>query len=293
MLSGFLAFKPDFATRGRVKKRFISLIIPYVIFSVLTVIWHIIICVGLHNPFVSDRYEGWEIVKRDIFCAFSGLGIGTLWFLPILFITFVILYICIHQLRNMRKEISFVILFISGMLLIAISKLVFSIYVDPSSLILKILDEYRIALYRICYGTGYTFLGYTFHGVFNYFMNEERKRLWVGVIWIILFFSDIIIYFVTPKSFMFDLVTCVIVLLSFLVLFEIKAKDCLKYLLYPLIWCGKNSLAITIYHYLFLLPVESMWFSGWSLFIINSISTILLIYILGQFRWHKIVMGAV
>ena len=71
----------------------ISLIVPYLVYSLFTIVWHIIICVGFNNTVVSDMFTGWELIYRDLFCMVSGFGIGTLWFLPVLFVCYAVLTI--------------------------------------------------------------------------------------------------------------------------------------------------------------------------------------------------------
>ena len=60
----------------------------------------------------------------------------------------------------------------------------------------------------------------------------------------------------------------------------------LKYPVRFFAYCGKHSLAITIYHYIFLLPLEimilkSLGFSGtgWLLLFVNLVSTLGVVYI--------------
>ena len=120
----------------------ISLIVPYLVYSLLTIVWHIIICVGFNNTVVSDMFTGWELIYRDLFCMVSGIGIGTLWFLPVLFVCYAVLTIIAGTINagHMQKY-RYIYLIIAFILLVLISIPLGTFYVNPDSLLLKMVDK--------------------------------------------------------------------------------------------------------------------------------------------------------
>lgn len=290
MVSGYLALKPNSEDKmpylERIGKRFKSLIIPYIVFSLGTILYHIIICVGFHNTIVSDDYVGWELVERDIFCAFSGIGIGTLWFLPVLFLSFALLQILLIILRKMGELPRYGTLVILGLTLVAISRTVINDF-DTENLIGKIINEYMHMLYRICYGTGYSLLGYVLHGILT-LTKSKQKRLMLIIAFEALIGVMGVVTYSMPKDYgIFDLIANIFIMVMILTLFESNAKEIFAKWMAPLIFCGQNSLSITIYHYLFFYPVEKIWFDGWLLFVVNLVTTVILILLLRNQKWHK------
>lgn len=264
-----------------ISNKFFSLLIPYIAFSMMTIIWHIIICVGFHNTHVSDTYTEWKIIERDLFCMFSGIGIGTLWFLPILFVSFsfCLLFIYLSEKIHINKYIflSCVVLFF------ALLSIVFqSIHFSTDTLVGKIGDEYTNTIYRICYATEYTVLGYCFNMFFNKIILLSKKLVCLFLASFIII--DCVVY-KYQNNILFSLFTTIILFTIVMCLFAQGKKEIIFSFL------GRNSLSIMVYHYLFLLPIEKIVFSGWILFIVNLFTTILVICILDQFKWHKTVLG--
>ncbi len=100
------------------------------------IVWHIIICVGFNNTVVSDMFTGWELIYRDLFCMVS--GIGTLWFLPVLFVCYAVLTIIAGTINagHMQKY-RYIYLITAFILLVVISIPLGTFYVNPDSLLLK------------------------------------------------------------------------------------------------------------------------------------------------------------
>lgn len=296
MVSGYLAWKPDSEDKNvylkRIGKRFKSLIVPYIVFSLGTILWHIIICVGFHNTLVCENYTGWKVIERDIFCTFSGSGIGTLWFLPVLFLSFSLLQIILIILRKQGKLLRYGVLVILGLILIVISRVVIDIHFDTVNLIGKIKDEYMYMLYRICYGTGYSLLGYVFHGIWAFTEGKPKRFQFIMAFEAVTGVMGVVTYLMPDSHGMFDLSANIFVMVMILALFESELKERLCKWMAPLIFCGQNSLSITIYHYLFFYPVEKLWFDGWLLFAVNLLTTVALILLVRNQKWHKKALGA-
>ena len=94
-----LVGKENVPVKAHVKKRFFSLLRPYLFFSVLAIAWHAFLWYGFQCTEVSTVYLGKDLLLRDVAVTVGGMGIGTLWFLPVLFVVdamlvIVISYIC-------------------------------------------------------------------------------------------------------------------------------------------------------------------------------------------------------
>lgn len=299
MVSGYLMLKQtqemDKSYGQIVKKRFVYYFKIYAIYSVIATIWHGVICVGFHNPYVSDTYSGIKIVLRDIFCAITGLGIGTLWFLPVIFITVIFVQGLIWLLNKTRIRTQGMVLCVGVLLFLIVSILLENYNIVPETLWMKILDEFKEMFYRIAYGIAYTILGYFLHML----LNKSRKVYDIvcvaGILVSIVLFG-IYTYVCKTENLSLQMANEILLSLStFVVIMKLsalvnKSKIGAKILI-PFAWIGKKSLDITIYHYIFLLPIEMIWFRGWGLFILNLVTAILLIYSLDKIRTLKVQNG--
>jgi hypothetical protein len=83
-------------------------------------------------------FTGWELIYRDLFCMVSGIGIGTLWFLPVLFVCYAVLTIIAGTINagHMQKY-RYIYLITAFILLVVISIPLGTFYVNPDSLLLK------------------------------------------------------------------------------------------------------------------------------------------------------------
>ncbi len=276
MVSGWIAYSKFEGRKTQstgITRKFKRLIIPYISFSVLAIVWHIIICVYFKNTYVSDNYIGWDVIFRDLFCFFSGLGIGTLWFLPILFVSYVVvLFIIRHGPRHMMY----------GMLIIflAISLRVSDINVEPISLTAKIISEYLNTIYRLFDGITYTLLGWIIHYKWGFIWSNRRLFVLASVVVSVL---TAVLY--VPRYLVIVLCTGLFILLR-----SFASVTCIKKL-HIVYWLGRNSLAIMIMHYIFLLPVERVFFSGWMLFGVNFFTSILLVFELKNKVWFEMMLG--
>ena len=300
IVSGYLLYTTSKLSKsdikGRIKRKFISLFTPYLFFSIITILWHIIICVFFDNTEVSTEYFGLEIIKRDVFCMVSGIGIGTLWFLPVLFVSYTFLLIISYIIKNKNDKFKFIILGLIFILLAICSQVVYNSDFSGNGLIGIMISKYINTIYRILYGTAYTILGYLIHVIYDSVKN--RTCLTIAFFSVII---SIIAYF-TGCIICFQCASCLSLSLICIIAFDSKFKNELTRIFKSIIFCGQNSLAIMIWHYLFLLPIEKALIKSvccgvaqnlqeWILFIFNLITTLVIVYFLKDNYVHKRMLG--
>lgn len=150
IISGMLiAYKDEKDIWKFVKKRIKGILIPYVFFSIFSIIVFAIV-----NDF--NR----EVFVQNVKATICGVGIDTLWFLPALFFGEVIFFV----LRNLLKN-KYVICIISA------------IIYTLGNFMMKDYGLICLFLGRICIAVGFIMIG-------NYTMNLIRKRNmpWYGLI---------------------------------------------------------------------------------------------------------------
>ncbi len=296
-VSGYLYYtKRKNPLNDTLKSKFLSLIIPYIFFSIFAIIWHAVLTFGFGCREISDSYYGINLLYRDIFCAVSGIGIGTLWFLPVLFLTYAIMSIYIKYIHNKLKLIYavaiWVIVFIAlnfiGDYLKNISEQIEGNY--------SILSKYVFLVYRVMYGSAFALAGF----YIRILKEKNICMLPVGLSFLCLsIFAHIF-----DKIVCFNIFTCLCTVI--LILWGFKKFKSLNQskIIKPIIYCGKNSLSIMIYHYIFLLPIEQMilnkiylfsslhtYIQGWLLFALNIITTIIMTCFLNKFDIFNFFMG--
>ncbi len=278
LVSGFtVIFKKNIGFKTSVKNRFVSLAVPYFIFSVLVILFHIVIAVIFENETVSSSYTGWMLIARDVFCMFSGIGIGTLWFLPVLFVSFLLL-LCGIRLAKDKWWIYGIITV--GM--IVLSEHTSFLAADSGTMIGKVIGEYSYTLSRICYGTGYAYAGYLLGKVYTEHGFDKRIALCACILLcacIITRSENLLI--ALAENFCF----CTVMI-------WLGGFDCKLYSVMQ--WYGTNSLAFTIYHYLFLYPLLKPFFDdGLPFFLCIMLTTTILILVLNRFPWHEKILGKI
>lgn len=150
IISGMLiAYKDEKDIWKFVKKRIKGILIPYVFFSIFSIIVFAIV-----NDFSR------EVFVQNVKATICGVGIDTLWFLPALFFGEVIFF----ALRNLLKN-KYVICIISA------------IIYTLGNFMMKDYGLICLFLGRICIAVGFIMIG-------NYTMNLIRKRNmpWYGLI---------------------------------------------------------------------------------------------------------------
>lgn len=142
IISGMLiAYKDEKDIWKFVKKRIKGILIPYVFFSIFSIIVFAIV-----NDFSR------EVFVQNVKATICGVGIDTLWFLPALFFGEVIFFV----LRNLLKN-KYVICIISA------------IIYTLGNFMMKDYGLICLFLGRICIAVGFIMIG-------NYTMNLIRKR---------------------------------------------------------------------------------------------------------------------
>ncbi len=91
----------DINIKSLIKKRLISLGIPYVSFSILIILFDLVLC------FIN--YYSFSHIISDIYFTLSLAGIGTLWFLPTIFIAEIVFY---WVLKKENPNFWFLLIFI-------------------------------------------------------------------------------------------------------------------------------------------------------------------------------------
>lgn len=300
VVSGYLLYTTKKLSKTdikvKIKRKFISLIIPYLIFSILTIFWHIIICVVLGNTEVSAEYFGWNLIARDIFCMVSGIGIGTLWFLPVLFVSYSFLLIISAVMIDKNNKFKFIFLGLLFILFATFSQIICNLNFSGNGLIETMISKYINTIYRILYGTAYSILGYLIHIIYD----NVKNRICLTIATSSVFFS--IIAYIVKCEVCFQCASCLSLSLICIIAFGSKFKNELIKIFKPIIFCGQNSLAIMIYHYLFLLPIEKTLIKSlcsglaqntqeWILYIFNLITTLIIVCSLKNNHVHKIMLG--
>lgn len=300
VVSGYLIYTPLKINKSGVikktKKKFISLITPYLCFSILTILWHIIICVVLGNTEVSAEYFGWNLIARDIFCMASGIGIGTLWFLPVLFVssTFLLIISCVIGDKN--NKIKFILLGVLFIILATISQRIYNSDFSGNGLLNSIMYKYMNTIYKILNGTAYSILGYLIHMLHD--NKNDRLCLTIAMFSVIISITT----YITGYTICFQCTSCLSLSLICIIAFGSEFKYKLVRIFNPLIFCGQNSLAIMIYHYLFLFPIEQALIKSvcssltqnlqeWIFFVFNLITTLIIVYFLKDNPVHERMLG--
>ena len=285
MVSGWLAYKKTATDTTGIKRQLTRklkrLIVPYLTFSLLTIIWHIIICVGFNNTVVSDTYTGWMVVWRDLFCMISALCIGTLWFLPVLFISYAVLIIIGITNTKRIQPYRYICLIAAFLLLVALSIPLGRFYVTPTTWSLKLYNEYMLFLYRIINGCAYSLLGYMLH---ENWAKIQGKR--IIVILLSLIATAVCFLYQTPQGIL-NVFLCLFIFTTLMSIFEPLEGHSITFLTFA----GKNSLPIMIIHYNFLFPIEKLLFDSWILFVINLLTTLLIVQLLQNNRWFQWTLG--
>lgn len=279
-VSGYLLYEKicNCDCKSLIRRRFFQLLIPYCSFSFLSIICHIVL-IGLGlDFFVSSQYSGFNLFFRDIVMFFSGIGIGTLWFLPILFFSilfFIVLYSFLKRFNTLTQNICYISLFI---ILSYSSNLLQSFSFPETSAFYSLADKYLYNLNRLCFGLAYIILGF----LFKEYLSYRRTFFFTFII-----FVHIISFVFINSTFMFNIIfslSSCILLYYILYIFNFSQK--------PYLFCnfisflGKNSLLIMFVHYNLLYPIEKAIFSACNIsnnyffFMFNFLTTILLVYLI-------------
>lgn len=253
-VTGYLSYeKAGCETHLRIKKKFLYLIKPYVLYSFITIIWHAVTVLGFNCTEVSETFFGTKLLYRDFFCFISGIGIGTLWFLPVLFISFVISEIIICLAKRMQREWQFFFLLAMIAIFLATSEIVSTVTITESGMAFKLFSVYIHTLHRIIYGTAYMLIGGLMFVLLNHCGN--RTVTCDLMVAICLLFGVTIMHLIEINV----LTQCLQVISFFFICISLLNRIAKKTkIITSFVYCGENSLRIMFYHYNILWPIEKM-----------------------------------
>ncbi len=255
VVSGFLyGRRAEGENRKPILHKFWRLIIPYAGFSVLAILWHGILAVGLGCREMSEIWFGWELVLRDVLKTVSFTGIGTLWFLPVLFLSYAFLVLCVRVLPK-RNALRTVLLLLLAAALDFASQQVMTIRVPGSSVWAEALDSLLITLHRTLYGSAFTLAGFL---LYDFRRIRMPGRKWIHWGSAVLLVAACIWGGSLLPDVMYRAVLCVTFVWVILLVCDAVDLPALRTLAAPVLYCGRESLSIMIYHYVFLLPPEKM-----------------------------------
>lgn len=274
--------------KNNLKNKFYSLIKPYCWFSFFALLWHVFLII-INCKYVSDTYFGLNLIVRDFVCFISGIGIGTLWFLPVLFVSYSLLHIFYKNIQN--QNISIIFFVISTLFLI------FSFYLNKNVLPIKfgilqtIFDKYKLTLIRVLSGTSYSIIGfYIYDSITN--KNILKKILCMVIMMILLF-----ILFDYKCAFE----PAIVILFNYIFINLFKNSNGNNLIKKFFMFMGENSLSVMIIHYLFLLPIEqyilsnfvdlNLLINSFVLFVINTVTTCLMIILLNKSSTYNYMLG--
>lgn len=301
VLSGFMLYrkseyflKADIENRfALVKHKFFSLLYPYFSFSVITVVFHAILTFLFRNQYIAEHFQGYRLILRDIVSLFSGMGIGTLWFLPVLFISYIVSYYYVVQ--YLSKDKKYVILLFGFSFFLIVAPYFFELVINGLNQQNPMIHKFVTMVYRSTNGIAYSLLGLFIGRIWRVLERVDVEKI------ILIFISIIIVgnFVYVQLPFHILTVTCFSILC-----FRYKSGSRQNYINKIcdfFCYCGKNSLLIMFYHYNIVLPIEKEFFidicglKGHWLGIICFCSTLLLtltlVKILENQSWHKFICG--
>lgn len=237
----------NFSIKDEILNKLISLGIPYLFFSLISIIFNIIF-MFFSNTHVNSNYNGINLILKDVYCLISLKGIGTLWFLPVLFISFSLFVIIIKKLMLNKKYKVFrcMIILVSNYIFIKILSVIeFTI----GGSFEKFLYKEQLFLLRITEGIFYMIIGYIIAKIFTKYITSTKKTLIAA--WLMLVIAWISFKNIEDLTIIL-LVVATPIMFNYIFLNEVLANK-FKFIEY----CGQKSLSIMIYHYLFVLPFVS------------------------------------
>ena len=254
VVSGWLIYAKKYQEvvhKDNILHKFRKLIVPYLGFGFAAIIYDAILVLFFDCRVISDTYFGIDLIKRDVFCLISGLGIGTLWFLPILFLSFSVCLIIVHFVKGKYKTVLFCIISVT---IIILGDRILSTPVANTGFISKLISEYLMFFHRFLKGTGYTILGFVLAEAYYHLSITKNMLLSIasGI-------GAIVSYEIAAYNISVILLNiCFVLTVNIIFCRQEKPTNALNPFI---IWCGKKSLYIMVFHYLFVLPLVKMIFS--------------------------------
>lgn len=236
-----------------IKKKIIGLGIPYILLSAIAIIYQFFVGTVLGNNFISDTYHGMSLLLRNLYCAFSLVGIGTLWFLPVILIANIVLIYLVKKTEQSKKQILImgVVCLIMHLLVVILGRVRNSMYITDT--VSKIMYEELNFLYRIVIGCTFIILGYIANKILVKLNFKNIVNLFIGVVCLVI---GAVFY-----HFQLEIYMVFYTLAETLIVIHICNYRWAAILTRPISYLGENSLYIMVVHYVFVQPVlmNSIW----------------------------------
>lgn len=215
-------------------------IIQYAVLSAAMIIIQQIISmfVGAKETYIPT--EGFELFKNNVLNTISFNGIGTLWFLPIMFITS-ICAICLIKIKN--EKIQYVLAFIIMIIGLIAHSVIGHIEFNNALVIREI-----VFVKRLLMAISFAMVGFL-AGKLNRIIRI-KNYVWL-LLTLVFLVTGTMAYYVEWNEIYFVLyVLSLYSFMSFLASIRITKK-----VFYFLEWLGQNSLYIMVIHYFICVPI--------------------------------------
>lgn len=218
-------------------KRFI---VQYALLSAIMIVLQQIISLFVGTKETYIPVKGIALLKNNILNTVTFNGVGTLWFIPILFIASacVILIIKINN-EKIRYSLSFLILALG---------LIFHKILGTLNFSNEVIEKEMVFANRVLIAISFVMVGYLV-GRLNRKMNP-KKYVWL-LASIIMLAAGYLAYHLTLNEIMFVLFT----LSLYALMTFITSIDLFKKAFHFLEWLGQNSLYIMVIHYFVCVPI--------------------------------------
>lgn len=272
--------------KKKIKTKIFTLGMPYLFLSVIAIVFNLLFNLIFGSSFLDTDYKGLKLFFRDIYVTLSLNGIGTLWFLPILIISLIILIYFIKIFKNkMLFYFLAVVLFVVGFLITD------NIDFNYNGFLGEILNKEIQFLNRIFTALIFGFLGYLFNLKFKYYNILKWIYPFVLIIGIIL------------AKYNFILGSMLIVCSTTLIFYFINNEE-INSFFKILTFCGKNSIMIMYLHYIIVLPFAKLFLTIFKveqnlgpqatyplLFLITFVITVVLSYLISKNNRLSFIFG--
>ena len=248
----------------KIKRKIIALGIPYVLLSVIAIAYQFIVGTVLGNNFISDTYHGKQLLLRNLYCAFSLTGIGTLWFLPVILIANIVLIYLIKKTEKCKNQ-TLIMGLVCLIMYVFYAFVICRINIDITNTISKIIFEEVRFLDRIVVGCVYIILGYITNKILSKLNFKNIVNLFIGVACLAV---GAVLY-----HFELEFYKVLYTLAETLIVIHLCNYRWAAILTRPISYLGENSLYIMVIHYIFVQPVIMKMIWGSYYFMDSSLYT--------------------
>ena len=230
----------------KIKRKIVALGIPYILLSVFAIVYQFIVGTVFGNNFISDTYHGKQLLLRNLYCAFSLTGIGTLWFLPVILIANIVLIYLIKKTEKCKNQTLIMGLVCLIMYLFYVF-VICRIDINITNTTSKIIFEEVRFLDRIVIGCVYIVMGYIANKILSKLNFGNIANLFIGVAFLVL---GAVLY-----HFELEFYKVLYTLAETLIIIHLCNYRWAAILTKPVSYLGENSLYIMVIHYIFVQPV--------------------------------------